>query len=96
MDNFNFLNPDGFRRWMKRHQDEEAAELKSSMIGASVEAKHCGKRTARSITIESGRVGRVVREFIQGGGVVRDIDGDEYLVEVPSGSFYINKINVVC
>lgn len=66
------------------------------MVGVSVEARHCGKRTARCITLESGRAGRVVREFVQEGGVVRAVDGDEYLVEVTSGSFYINKNNVTC
>lgn len=66
------------------------------MVGVSVEARHCGKRTARCITLESGRAGRVVREFVQEGGVVRAVDGDEYLVEVNSGSFYINKNNVTC
>lgn len=95
MDEFGFLNPDDFRRWMKKQNDQEAEE-QNGMIGVSVEAKYCGKRIARNITLESGRAGRVVREFVQEGGIVRAVDGDEYLVEVPSGSFYIHKSNVIC
>jgi hypothetical protein len=36
-----------------------------------------------------------VREFVQSGGVVKSADGEELLVEVESGSFYINKRNVI-
>lgn len=95
MDELGFLNPDDFRRWMKKQGDQEEGK-QGSMIGVGVEAKHCGKRTARCITLESGRAGRVVREFVQEGGIVRAVDGDEYLVEVASGSFYIHKNNVIC
>jgi hypothetical protein len=94
MDNFRFLNPDDFKRWMRKH-DESEDEVGLGMVGSSVEAKHCGKRTARCITLESGKVGRVVREFVQSGGVVKSADGEELLVEVESGSFYINKRNVI-
>jgi hypothetical protein len=95
MDEFGFLNPDDFRRWMKKQDDEEDNQ-QGNMIGAGVEARHRGKRTARSITLESGRAGKVVREFVRDGGIVRAVEGDEYLIEVPSGSFYINKKNVIC
>jgi hypothetical protein len=94
MDKFRFLNPDDFKRWMKKNDgDEEPTE--KSLVGASVEARHCGKRTARCITLESGRAGRVVREFLQSGGVVRAVDGEECLLEVASGSFYIHKRDVI-
>ena len=95
MDKFRFLNPDDFKRWMRKHDDEEASQESASLVGSSVEAKHCGKKTAQCITLESGRAGRVVREFVQSGGVVKAIDGEECLVEVSSGSFYINKRNVI-
>lgn len=94
MDKFRFLNPDDFKRWMRK-QDDEDGPGEPSLVGASVEAKHCGKKTARCITLESGRAGRVVREFVQSGGVVRAIEGEECLVEVASGSFYIHKRDVI-
>lgn len=94
MDKFRFLNPDDFKRWMRK-QDDEDGSGEPSLVGASVEARHCGKKTARCITLESGRAGRVVREFVQSGGVVRAIEGEECLVEVASGSFYIHKRDVI-
>lgn len=94
MENIRFLNPDDFKRWMNK-QDESDIAPPASELGASVEAKHCGRRTARLITLESGRAGKVVREFLQQGGIIRGVEGDEYLVEVESGSFYINKRNVI-
>lgn len=95
MDKFRFLNPDDFKRWMRKQDDEESGQENSSLVGSSVEARLCGKKTAQCITIESGRAGRVVREFVQFGGVVKAIDGEECLVEVNSGSFYINKRNII-
>jgi hypothetical protein len=94
MDKFRFLNPDDFKRWMRKHDEEETQSV-PDLVGASVEAKHCGKRTARCITLESGRAGRVVREFVQSGGIVKAVDGEECLVEVASGSFYIKKSDVI-
>lgn len=94
MGDFRFLNPDDFRRWMKRQDDIDAEEA-VDIVGSTVEPRYCGKRTARNITLESGRAGRVVREFVQNGGVVKAVDGDEYLIEVKSGSFFINKRNVL-
>jgi hypothetical protein len=95
MDKFRFLNPDDFKRWMRRQDDEDETATVSGLVGSSVEARHCGKRTARCMTLESGRAGRVVREFVQSGGVVKAVDGEECLVEVASGSFYIHKRDVI-
>jgi hypothetical protein len=95
MDKFRFLNPDDFKRWMRRQDEGDGPEEGPSLVGSSVEARHCGKKTARCITLESGRAGRVVREFLQGGGVVKGVEGEECLVEVSSGSFYIKKRDVI-
>jgi hypothetical protein len=94
MDDFRFFNPEDFKRWMKKH-DCEHEEDGASVVGSFVEPKYCGKKTARQITLESGKASRVIREFIQQGGIIKEADGDEYLVEVQSGSFYINKKNVI-
>jgi len=91
--NFRNLNPNDFKKWMKENDSD--GEKTACAVGSVVEARYCGKKTARNIVIESGKAGRVVREFVQGGGTVKAVDGDEYLVEVVSGSFYINKRNVI-
>ena len=95
MDKFRFLNPDDFKRWIRKQDEADGTPGAPSIVGVSVEAKHCGKKTARCITMESGRAGRVVREFIQSGGVVKSVDGEECLVEVASGSFYIQKRDII-
>lgn len=94
MNSFGHLNPDDFKRWMKRHEQDVESDV-DSLIGMKVEARFCGKRMARNITLESGKAGRVIREFVQSGGVVKSIEGEEYLISVDSGSFYTNKRNVV-
>lgn len=95
MDKFKFLNPDDFKRWISRQEDSESEPIPNGIVGSFVEAKHCGKKTARCITVESGRAGRIVREFIQSGGIVKEVDGDECLVEVSSGSFYIKRRDII-
>lgn len=94
MSDFGRLNTDDFKRWMKKHESDDANDG-PDLIGMKAEARFCGKKTARSIVLESGKAGRVVREFVQNGGIVKSVDGDEYLIEVDSGSFYINKRGVV-
>jgi len=93
MSDFRRLNPDDFKRWIKKHEDEDTSE--SSFVGMRADPKFCGKKTARSIVLEAGRAGRVVREFVQEGGLVKSVDGDDFLIEVKSGSFYINKKNII-
>lgn len=93
MNDLRYLNPDDFKRWIKVHEGDE--EPLDQVVGMKVEARFCGKRIAREMTLESGRAGRVVREFVKNGGTIRSVDGEEYLIEVESGSFYTNKRNVV-
>lgn len=94
MTNFRNLNPNDFKKWMKQHDAEHTADS-TVVVGSIVEARYCGKKTARSIVLERGKAGKVVREFVQNGGTVKSVEGDEYLVEVDSGSFYINKRNII-
>jgi hypothetical protein len=93
MGDFIHLNPDDFRRWIKKKEDQEDQD--AWMVGRKVDPKFCGKKTARNISLESGKAGRVVREFVQAGGVIKSVCGDEVLVEVDSGSFYICKKKVI-
>ena len=85
MDN---LNADNFRRWIKSHSDEQEP---ADMTGAEVQAKYGAKKMMKCMCVESGKAGRVIREFMDSGGTVKSISGNEYLVEVPSGEFTINK-----
>lgn len=88
-----YFNVDNFRRWMKTHPDEEDSE--PNMVGLDVQAKFGAKKMIKHITVESGRAGRVIREFMEDGGVVDQVSGKEYLIKVASGSFVIDKKYVV-
>lgn len=83
------FNADNFKRWMKNHPDSGTDEC--NMVGVEVQAKFGVKKTMKNMTVESGKAGRVIREFMENGGVVRDVSGEEYLVEVSSGKFTINR-----
>ena len=89
MNDLNNFNPDNFKKWMKSQNGFET-EIKRDE-GIEVETKFGPKRIMRHMTLETGRAGKVIRDFIQNGGVVKEIDGNRCLVEVSSGSFYINK-----
>lgn len=93
MSNINFLNPDEFKKWIK-NQDKIKCE-KSNLVGSFVESRYSGKKIARLISLESGKAGRVVREFLDNGGKIKAIEGNEYLIEVDSGSFYLNKRHII-
>lgn len=83
-----YLNVDNFKRWIA---DNPESEGQPNMIGMEVQARYGAKKTMRNMSVESGRAGKVIREFMDVGGVVREVSGGEYLVEVPSGGFTIHK-----
>lgn len=87
-----YFNVDNFRRWMNTHPEEDS---EPNMVGLDVQAKFGAKKMIRHMTVESGRAGRVIREFMEDGGVVDQASGREYLVKVASGSFLIDKKYVV-
>jgi hypothetical protein len=94
MSNFNYLNPDNFKKWMKS-QDDFKIKIEQSLIGLNVETKFSAKRLSKKVTIENGKLSKVLREFVDNGGILKEINEDDYLIEVDSGSFYINKKYVI-
>ena len=88
-----YLNADNFRRWMKAHPNSENSE--TNLLGLEVQARFGAKKMIKHMTVEAGRAGRVIREFVEDGGVIGKVSGDEYLINVTSGSFLINKKFVV-
>lgn len=94
MSNFNYLNPDNFKRWMRSQNDFETS-LEKNLIGSIAETRFNARRLSKKIIIESGKVSKVSKEFVENGGTIKEIDGDECLIEVNSGSFYINKKYII-
>jgi translation initiation factor IF-1 len=95
MDDFYHLNPDNFKKWMRTHGEEFEVSMENNVVGLNVETKFGGKRMIHKMTIESGDAVKVAKEFVELGGVIENVDGDEYLIKVNSGSFYTNKKNVI-
>lgn len=88
MESNNTFNADNFRKWMKNHPEESE---NTDMTGSEVQAKYHVKKMMNNMCVESGKPGRVIREFMDGGGTVKSVSGNEYLIEVRSGEFTINK-----
>jgi hypothetical protein len=91
----NFINPDNFKKWMKLQNDEFSHKLENTVIGSTAETKLSLKRIAKNITIEYGKANKIAKEFIENGGTVKEIIGEEYLIEVKSGAFFVNKRYVI-
>lgn len=94
MSGFPYINPDNFKRWMKSQNDFDT-NLEQTLIGCVVETKFSAKRILKNLEIESGRAIKVVKDFIDNGGVIKEVNGNEYLIQVESGSFHINKKFVI-
>jgi hypothetical protein len=94
MNDLSNLNPDNFKKWM-RSQNDFDANMEQNLEGASVETRFSAKRIIAHMIPEEGRVSKMAKEFVESGGALRKVDGDEYLIEVASGSFYIHKKYVI-
>ena len=91
---FTKLNADNFKKWIK-NQDEFDTTLENDIIGASVETKFGRKKISHHVIIENGIPAKVIKEFLENGGTLKQINGDDYLIEVNSGCFFINKKYVI-
>lgn len=95
MNDFIFLNPDDFKRWIKKQPDFDPKIEQKNLIGLSVETKFGSKRISKHMIIESGSPSKVLKEFINKGGVIKEVDEDDLIIEVSSGTFQINKKFVI-
>lgn len=94
MNNFFNLNPDNFKKWIKS-QKEEKFKIKKNEIGSFAETKIKLKRLLENMEIEQGKETKVAKEFIEYGGIIKEINESQCLIEVKSGSFYINKKYII-
>lgn len=85
-----YLNADNFKKWMKTQKDFNSS-LNESLVGMNVESKISRKKIANAICVEDGDLQKISKQFAENGGVIKEVDGDEFLIEVKSGNFYINK-----
>lgn len=94
MTDFSRLNPDDFKRWMKS-QDDFDSSIKKDLLGLTAETKLSAKRISKNMTVENGKSSKMAKEFVENGGVVKGVLEKDYLIEVHSGCFYINKKYVI-
>ena len=88
----NKFRPDDFKKWVEQHQQQFDAKLskKAIVVGTIVESKISIKKLASSIDIQEGEVKPISKDFIRHGGVVKQVDGNDILVEVKEGTFIIS------
>lgn len=95
MTDFSCLNADDFRKWMRHHPEFDTSMKQKGLVGLNVETRVAQKRLAKHVTVEVGSLHRVTKDFVENGGVIKEVNDDEYLVEVRSGMFQINKKYVI-
>lgn len=90
-----YLNADGFKRWVKKNSDFDQSMEKKSVIGLTAETRLNPKRIARLITEEEGNTHKSIKEFVENGGLIKEVDEEEYLIGTPHGSFRINRKYII-
>jgi hypothetical protein len=91
-----YLSVDEFKKWVKDHNDfNHNIEKKiKPLIGTYVESKSNLKKIYNCLIPEEGKRKVLSKDFFDNGGQVKDVNGETYLIEVFSGSFYISKKHI--
>ena len=93
----NKLSLDDFKHWMETHQEEHHMERpRDSFIGICVEPKSTlsPKRLMTKMQTDEENLSEIAADFQQYGGVVVDVDGMNFMIEVDSGKFSIHRCYV--
>lgn len=78
-----------FKKWM--HNQQQDQPLQEDLVGIEVEPKIGLKKLLAKMECDEDDPHSVAREFRKHGGTVVDMDGDNLMVEVDSGSFVIAR-----
>lgn len=91
MDKFSDFNIDNFKKWIRNQDDMESVQMnKPIQQGLAVESKVSIKHLHPQITTDND-VDLIAEDFVKNGGIIKDVDGISFLIEVESGSFWINR-----
>jgi hypothetical protein len=77
---------DSAPRFVRPNKDKE-----DEFVGLSVESKISVHRLAEKIEPREGSLHILARDFRRDGGIVREVSGHSFLIEVNSGSFVIPR-----
>lgn len=90
-DPFGPFDVGNFKKWMKNQPDVSS---KSNIVGLQVESKVTLKKLLTRIDTQNGILEQVAKDFKKSGGVITEVDGQNVLIEVDSGSFIIHRMYV--
>jgi hypothetical protein len=93
--NFSRLNPENFKKWIKNQSDFEGKIEQKEIVGQRVETRLRPSRMAKHAVVEEGKPNKVIKEFAENGGVVKEVNEDEYTIEVNCGSLVIDRRYVI-
>lgn len=66
-----------------------------SLVGQRAETRLSPARMAKHAVVEEGKAHKVFKEFVEYGGTIKEVNEDEYLIEVKSGSFTVDRRYVI-
>lgn len=81
---------DDFKTWMKK----QSSSSNQYIEGAKVESKLSYKKLLSKIYPEEGETDILAKEFALKGGTIKEENGENFLVKVQSGEFFILKSHV--
>jgi hypothetical protein len=91
MDDKSFLNLNDFKKWIRTQEEEPIRMNVPDLSGMQVESKVSVRRLEEEINPEEGTAAELADDFKDNGGTIIKMEGEEFLIEVDSGSFYIQR-----
>lgn len=90
-DKFGQFNLADFKKWMEG-QDE--SPYKKNFVGVFVESKIHLKKLMHRMDVQEGELEKIAEDFQENGGIINEVDGHHFLINVDSGSFIIHRMYV--
>lgn len=89
-DPFGPFNLSDFKRWMQKQQDAN----RDSSVGLEVESKIPLKKLASRIEVQEGDTIQILKEFKKNGGTIKEVNGENFLIQNKKGNFLVFKAYV--
>lgn len=90
-----WLSLDDFKKWMRNKGDVEPLQKPKrykDLIGIRVESKVTSKKLIENINSDNeDDLYNLAVDFKNDGGIILDVDGKNFLIEVDSGQFHIPR-----
>lgn len=83
-----------FKKWVKRFEESSSTKFnksKSPLIGKRVKSRIKTSKLVEAIEPEEGEIDDLILDFKESGGLISDINGEHFLIQVESGNFYIPR-----